>query len=170
MKLLVASIVVALAGMAPAATPQLDMVSFFTGRTHSDNVMKVVFHRSSSLVVDSVGKSDGKQFVLIDTVHEQGKPPRIRKWVMHPAGPGHFTGTLSDSEGPVDIKVSGSSATIGYVMNGGLNVNQQLQLLPDGKTMSNHTVVRKFGLRFGSVDGKIRKLDCLPSLTGRGRG
>jgi hypothetical protein len=44
-------------------------------------------------------------------------------------------------------------------MNGGLNVDQRLQLLPDGRTMTNHTVVKKFGLKFGSVDGKIRKLD-----------
>ena len=159
MKPLFASVMIALAGAAPAAAPQLDMVGFFTGRTHSDNVMKVIFHGSSSLNVDSVGKMDGKQFVMIDTVHEQSKPARVRKWVMRQAGPGHFTGTLSDAEGPVDIRVSGSSATIRYVMNGGLNVNQQLEMLPDGKTMSNHTVVKKFGLKFGSVDGKIRKLD-----------
>jgi hypothetical protein len=78
---------------------------------------------------------------------------------MHPSGPGRFTGTLSDAEGPVTIAASGPSATIRYVMNGGLNVNQQLQLLPDGKTLSNHVVVRKFGLKFGTVDGKIHKLD-----------
>jgi hypothetical protein len=158
-KLFVACALVALTGVAPAAGPQLDMVGFFTGRTHSDNVMKVVFHRSSGLVVDSVGRMEGKQFVLIDTVHEQGKPARIRKWLMHPSGPGRFTGTLSDAEGPVTIAASGPSATIRYVMNGGLNVNQQLQLLPDGKTLSNHVVVRKFGLKFGTVDGKIHKLD-----------
>ena len=159
MRLVTAAAAALLAGIAPAATPQLDMVGFFSGRTHSENVLKIVFHRASSLVVDSVGRMEGKQFVLIDTVHEQGKPARVRKWVMHPSGPGRFTGTLSDAEGPVEISVAGSSANIRYVMNGGLNVDQRLQLLPDGRTMTNHTVVKKFGLKFGSVDGKIRKLD-----------
>jgi hypothetical protein len=158
-RLVTAAAAALLAGIAPAATPQLDMVGFFSGRTHSENVLKIVFHRASSLVVDSVGRMEGKQFVLIDTVHEQGKPARVRKWVMHPSGPGRFTGTLSDAEGPVEISVAGSSANIRYVMNGGLNVDQRLQLLPDGRTMTNHTVVKKFGLKFGSVDGKIRKLD-----------
>jgi len=158
-KLSATAFAILLSGAAPAASPQLDMVGFFTGRTHSGNVLKIVFHKSSSLVVDSVGRMDGKQFVLVDTVHEEGKTARIRKWVMRPSGPGRFTGTLSDAEGPVAISISGSTATIRYVMNGGLNVDQRLQLLPDGRTMSNHTVVRKFGLKFGSVDGKIRKLD-----------
>jgi hypothetical protein len=158
-RLVTAAAAALLAGSAPAGTPQLDMVGFFSGRTHSENVLKIVFHRASSLVVDSVGRMEGKQFVLIDTVHEQGKSARVRKWVMHPSGPGRFTGTLSDAEGPVEISVAGSSANIRYVMNGGLNVDQRLQLLPDGRTMTNHTVVKKFGLKFGSVDGKIRKLD-----------
>jgi hypothetical protein len=158
-RLVAAAAAAILAGAAPAASPQLDMVGFFSGRTRSENVLKIVFHRPSSLTVDSVGRMDGKQFVLVDTVHEEGKPARIRKWVMHPSGPGRFTGSLSDAEGPVAISVSGSTASIRYVMNGGLNVDQRLQLLPDGRTMSNHTLVKKFGLKFGSVDGKIRKLD-----------
>ena len=158
MKLLIAASIALIAGAAPAATPQLYMVGFFTGRTHSENVLKVIFHRSSSMVVDSVGKMEGKQFVLIDTVRQQGQAPRIRKWVLHPVGPNHFTGTLSDATGPVDIKVSGTSATIRYTMEGGLNIDQRLQVI-DGRTLANHTAVRKFGMKFGSVEGKIRKLD-----------
>jgi len=32
-------------------------------------------------------------------------------------------------------------------------------LQADGRTLSNHVVVRKFGLKFASVDGTVRKLD-----------
>ena len=99
-----------------------------------------------------------EQFVLIDTVRQQGQAPRIRKWVLHLVGPGHFSGTLSDATGPVDITVSGESATIRYTMEGGLNLEQRLQVI-DGRTLANHTAVRKFGMKFGSVEGKIRKLD-----------
>ena len=97
---------------------------------------------------------------IIDTVREEGKPERKRTWVMRPAGDNHFTGRLSDADGPVDIVVNGNNATVRYTMkDGGLKVVQQLQLQPDGKTLANHGVAKKFGLKFASVDGTIRKLD-----------
>jgi hypothetical protein len=153
--------VLALAGVAaPAPAPKLDMTAFFSGRTHAENVLKIVFKRSARLIVDSVGgRGDRGDFVLIDTVREEGKPVRERKWIMRQTGPNRFTGALSDAVGPVEISVSGDRATIRYVMKGGLQVDQRLQLMGDGKTLANQVVVRKFGLRFARVEGKVRKLD-----------
>jgi hypothetical protein len=72
-------------------------------------------------------------------------------------GSDHFTGSLSDAIGPVDVTVSGSSATIRYtMMEGGLKIVQQLQLQPNG-TLSNHVIAKKFGIRFAQVDGTVRK-------------
>jgi hypothetical protein len=151
----------ALIGVASAAPAQttLDMPAFFTGRTHAENVLHVTLHKPAPLIVDSVGTTDGKSFTLTDTVNEQGKPPQTRKWVMHPVGPNHFTGTLSDATGPVGIAVAGNTATIRYTMKGGLQVVQTLTLQPDGRSLSNQTVVRKFGLKFATVQGTVRKLD-----------
>jgi len=84
---------------------------------------------------------------------------RIRNWRTHQVGPGHFVGTLSDATGPVDITVNGTTATVRYVMNGGLNVVETMQLQGDGRTLSNHVDVKKIGLHFAHVDGTIRKLD-----------
>lgn len=155
-----AAVAMTLAGAAAAPAPALDMTAFFTGRTHAENVMKIVFKRPSRLVVDSIGgKGDRGDFVLIDTVHEEGKPVRTRKWIMRSAGINRFTGTLSDATGPVDVAVSGRHAVIRYTMKGGLKVIQRMDLQADGRTLSNHVVVRKFGLKFASVDGTIRKLD-----------
>ena len=143
-----------------APDPRLDLTAFFTGKTHADNVLKIAFHRPAPLIVDSVGgKGDRGDFVLIDTVHEGAKPVRTRKWVMREVSPGRYTGALSDATGPVDIVVSGNSAVIQYVMKGNLKVRQQMDLLGDGKTLANHVIVKKFGLKFASVEGKIRKLD-----------
>ena len=160
MKLFAAALLLAAstAGASPEP-PTLDMHAFFTGRTHADNNLHIIFHRSTKLIVDSVGHRDGNQFILIDTVHEGDKPVRTRKWVTHEVGPGHFTGTLSDATGPVDIRVSGDSATIRYTMNGGLQITQVMKLHPDGRTLSNNVDARKFGMRFARVDGTIRKLD-----------
>jgi hypothetical protein len=156
-----AAVLLLCAGIAAAAPekPKLDLPAFFTGRTHAENVLKIAFHRAVPLRVDTVGKVEGKQFVLVDTVHEGDKPARIRKWVTREVSPGHYRGTLSDATSPVDIVVSGDRAVVQYVMKGGLRVRQQMNLLADGKTIANHVVVKKFGMRFATVEGKIRKLD-----------
>ena len=162
MRTAAALLVAAAAAASSASEPQsqLDMLAFFAGRTHADNVIKVVLHGPHKLVVDSIGgRNKEGQFVLIDIVQEEGKPERKRVWVMHPEGPSRFTGTLSDAKGPVNVVVDGTGATITYVMKeGGLKIAQQLQLQGDG-TLSNHVVAKKFGLKFAEVDGAIRKLD-----------
>lgn len=158
MKSFTSLLALALASAAPAAEPKLDMLAFFTGHTHADNLIKIALHGPHKLNVDSVGgRNKEGQFVLIDTVQEEGKPVRKRTWVMHPDGPNHFTGSLSDASSPVDVTVSGNSATIRYVMkDGGLKVQQDLQARPDG-TLANHVIAKKFGLKFAEVDGTIRK-------------
>jgi hypothetical protein len=151
-----------LAFLALVAAPSvpLDLAAFFNGRTHADNVLKVVFHGPEKLVVDSVGKREGNEFVQVDTVHEGDKPVRTRVWRTREIAPGHFTGTLSDAIGPVDIVVSGTTATIRYLMSDGrLKIVQQMLLVDGGRALSNHVVAKKFGLSFAHVDGTIRKLD-----------
>ena len=147
---------------APDPGPRaFDMVAFFTGKTHADNVIKVGLGHPHKLIVDSVGGHNKEgEFILIDTVREEGKPDRKRTWAMKQVGPNHFSGSLSDAVGPVDVVVSGNSATIRYTMrDGGVKIVQQLRLQADGRTVSNHVDARKFGLKFGNVDGTIRKLD-----------
>jgi len=147
-------------GASASAGTVINLPAFFSGRSHSEGELKIVFHGTEKLVIDSVGRADGDgNFVLVDTVHEGDKPVRTRKWVMRPVGPNHFSGTLSDANGPVDAVVDGNQATISYTMNGGLKVQQVMQLQGDGRTLANHVDVRKFGLRFARMDGFIRKLD-----------
>jgi hypothetical protein len=163
MKLAGASAILLLAAATAAAAPEkprLDMLAFFAGKTRSENVLKVVLKKPVPLIVDSIGgKGDRGDFVMIDTVHEGDKPVRQRKWVMRETAPNHFTGSLTDATGPVDVTIGGDTATITYMMKGGLRVEQQLQLQPDGKTLSNHVVAKKIGLKFAHVDGTVRKLD-----------
>ena len=162
MKLLAAALLgtVTAASAAPDSS-KLDMIGFFTGRTNADNIIKIALHSPHKLIVDSIGGHNKEgEFVLVDTVHEDGKKVRTRTWVMHQVGPDHFTGSLSDAVGPVDVIVRGDSATISYVMRDGhLKITQQIELQDEGKSLSNHVVAKKFGLTFAHVDGTIRKLD-----------
>ena len=156
----IAAALLTLAASTPAEKPKLDMVAFFTGRTRTEIVLRVVLHKPVPLIVESIGgKGDKGDFVMIDRVHEGDKPVRTRKWIMRPAGPNRMTGTLTDATSPVELVVSGDSATIRYIMEGGLKVEQRLQLQADGRTLSNHVVAKKFGLKFARVDGTVRKLD-----------
>ena len=156
---------IAVAGLAasagPAAAdpgPSLDMIGFFTGRTHADNVIRIALHSPHKLIVDSIGgRNKEGEFVLIDDVQEEGKPARKRTWVMRPAGTNHFTGSLGDAVGPVDVRISGDTAIIHYTMKEGhLAIEQQLKLQRDG-SLANHAVARKFGIKFATVDGTVRK-------------
>jgi hypothetical protein len=159
-KLAAAALLLAATSAAPDA-PKLDMTGFFAGKSHADNVIKIALHGPHKLIVDSVGGHNKEgDFVLIDTVREEGKPVRTRTWVMRLVGPNHFTGVLSDADGPVDVVASGDTATIRYTMKDGhLKIVQQVQAQGDAKTLSNHVVAKKFGLTFARVDGTIRKLD-----------
>ena len=147
-----------LLAVAPPQHP-LDIAGFFTGRTHADNNLKIVFRSTSKLIVDSVGKRQGSEFTQTDIVHEGNKPARTRVWRTHEIAPGHFGGTLSDATGPVDILVRGNSAVIRYTMTGCLDIEETMTLQTDGRSLANHVIAKKFGLTFAHVDGIIRKLD-----------
>jgi hypothetical protein len=161
MKVAAAALLLATTASADPAPRTFDMVGFFTGKTHADNVIKAGMGHPHKLIVDSIGGHNKEgEFILIDQVREEGKPDRKRTWAMKEVGPNHFSGTLSDAIGPVDVVVNGSGATIRYTMrDGGVKIVQQVQLQADGRTLSNHVDARKFGLKFGNVDGTIRKLD-----------
>ena len=162
MKVVTAAIILAAAAVPAAADPNptLDMMGFFTGKTHADNVISIALHSPHKLVVDSIGgRNKAGEFILVDNVQEEGKPARKRTWAMHPVGPNHFTGSLSDAVGPVDVVVSGNIATIRYVMrDGNMKIEQRLTLQSNG-TVSNSVMARKFGLKFATVEGTIHKLD-----------
>jgi hypothetical protein len=152
---------IAEAASAQADKPRLDMTAFFAGKSHADNVIRIAFHGPHKLIVDSVGgRNKEGEFVLVDTVHEEGKSVRTRTWVMRPVSEGHFTGFLSDAVGPVDVVVTGDSATIRYTMkDGNLKIFQRVKAEGDGKVLANHVIAKKFGITFAHVDGTIRKLD-----------
>lgn len=156
-------IILVLSSMAAAASAPppraLDLPGFFNGRTHADNDLKIVFHRPTKLIVDSIGKRQGSEFIQTDTVHEGDKPVRTRIWRTHEISPGHFTGTLTDATGPVDIAVHGNGVIIRYTMKGGLDILETMELQGDGKTLSNHVIAKKLGLTFARVEGSVRKLD-----------
>ena len=78
MKLIAFAILFAAAAPAGAdPDAKLDMLGFFTGKTHADNVIKIALQGPHKLIVDSVGgRNKEGEFILIDNVQEEGKPAR----------------------------------------------------------------------------------------------
>ncbi|CAA9504555.1 MAG: hypothetical protein AVDCRST_MAG44-1017 [uncultured Sphingomonas sp.] len=142
---------------APGA--RFDPIAFFTGRSHGEGTLDTVSGSPVRVAVDSVGTRQGAMLVLDQTIRRGTKPPSVRRWTMRLVAPGRYTGTLTDAAGPVTGNVDGPRATIRYTMKNGMQVEQQLALQNDGRTLLNHLQVRRFGLRLATLTETIRKLD-----------
>lgn len=141
----------------PAGPAPLDPIAFFTGATRGQGTLKPLVGRSVTITVESRGTREGADLRLVQRITEGTKAPRTRTWIMRPAGPGRFTGSLTDAEGPVAISVEGPRATIRYRTPGGLSIRQQLALQPDGRTILNHLEARRFGIRLAVLEETISR-------------
>jgi hypothetical protein len=141
----------------PAGPAPLDPIDFFTGDTSGTGTLNPLIGRSVPITVSSRGVREGDALRLVQLITEGSKPPRTRSWIMRPVGPGRFTGTLTDAEGPVEITVTGPRATIRYRTPSGIGIRQQLALQADGRTIRNHLAAFKFGIRVAVLEETIRK-------------
>lgn len=144
----------------PTAEPVLDPAAFFTGRTQGNGTLDTLLGGSETVRVESVGtRARGGRLILDQRIREGDKPPRERRWVLRQAGPNRWTGMLTDATGPVTIVADGNSAVIRYPMKDGVEVEQQLRLQPDGRTLLNHLTARKWDMPVAWLEETIRKLD-----------
>lgn len=142
----------------PGADRTIDPVAFFTGHAEGRASLQELLSGPRPLQVHSDGRADGMGGVfLVQRIEQQDRPERTRSWHLVPAGPGRFTGTLTDANGPVEATVDGPRLHIRYPMKGGLEVVQTLTLGPDGSSLDNRMSVTKFGLRVAHLEELIRK-------------
>ena len=142
------------------AAPSSDPMQFFEGRTESVSTIKVVLkkpYRSRSIGRGTI-RADGS-LDLVQRVEEQGKPPRERRWHIRKVGPGRYSGTMSEAQGPITIREVGGRYRFDYKMKGNMSVEQWLTPATDGKSARNQVSVRKFGVVVGRSEGTIRKVE-----------
>jgi Protein of unknown function (DUF3833) len=150
----------ALAAVPAAAEPApFNPVEFFRGKTHGDGVLKVIFQSPQKISVDSEGAAEKDGSLLLkQTIHEGGKPARIRYWRLRQTGPARFDGTLTDAAGPVRVDVDGSRVRIRYEAKNHLNFDQWLT--PAGPAQVNNAMrVSRFGITVAHFSEVIRKVD-----------
>ena len=144
----------------PAAALQDNPLTFFEGRTESVSSVKIVTKKPfrSRALGKGVIKPDGT-LELVQRVEDEGQQPRERRWRMHEVSPGHFTGTMSEARGPVNVEEIDGRYRFRFRMEGNVSVEQWLTPMPDGRTARSVVAIRKYGIRVGGSDGFIRKLD-----------
>lgn len=144
---------------APATAQPLKPLRFFEGRTESFGTIKLFLKRPyrSHSVGRGVIESDGS-LLLVQQVEDEGKPPRERRWQIHQIGPGRYSGTMSEANGPVTIDEVGGRYRFRFRMKRSLSVEQWLAPFPGGMSARNTITVRKFGMTVGTSDGTIRKI------------
>ena len=149
-----------LSSAAPAQGPAVrgfDPVVFFSGKTTGEGRLKKMFSSAQATHVTGRGRLDGAVLVLDQTVTIAGEPTRERQWRLHAAGPGRWTGTLSDARGAVDARAAGAVLTIAYTSNDGMGIVQQVTLAADGRSARNLMKVKKFGMAVATLDETITR-------------
>ena len=159
----VGALLATLPAAAPAATAShaaargFDPVVFFSGKTTGEGRLKKLFSSAQATHVIGRGRLDGAVLVLDQTVTIAGEKSRERQRRLRAAGPGHWTGTLSDARGAVDASAAGAVLTITYTSNDGMGIVQMVTLATDGRSARNLMKVKKFGMAVATLDETITR-------------
>jgi hypothetical protein len=145
--------------MSTAAQAAFNPVDFFRGRTHGTGTLKVIFRSPVTIEVDNEGIAESDGSVLLkQTIHEPGKPARMRQWHLRQTANGRFEGTLTDAASAVRVDVTKDGVRIRYRGKDHLDFDQRL--MPAGaREVRNHMRVKRFGLIVARFEEVIRKLD-----------
>src|SRR4051794_29219249 len=160
----VQNLAIAIAGTLAIGASQSDKrftgpLSFFDGVTESRGTLKVMMRRPVTTKSFSQGelKPDGS-LSLVQRVEEEGQPVHVRRWLIKQNSPGHFSGSMSDSTGPVRIDEEQGRYHFRFKMKGGLSVEQWLTPQAGGRSATTDTTVHKLGMVVARSHGVYRKL------------
>ncbi|WP_133478969.1 hypothetical protein [Cognatilysobacter segetis] len=133
-----------------------DPMSMFEGASQGRGDLTLGLGHAKPYTVDNLGRRDADGTLrLHQVVHMAGEPDRSRDWVIHPAGNGTYTFTLSDASGPGVATVEGARLSLRYAPHPGMRMRQVLELSPDGTTLSNTGRISLLGSPIGHLDEMI---------------
>jgi hypothetical protein len=135
-----------------------DPLRFFEGKTESDSTVKVIFKKAYRTRALGTGHIENGRLELVQRVERDGHPTKIRRWSIHQVGPNHYSGTMNEAVGPVDIQEVDGRYRFRFEMDGHLSVEQWLTPEPGWRSAGNSLTVRRFGIKVASSDGTIRKI------------
>jgi len=133
---------------------------FFEGTTESASTVKVLMKKPyrSHWIGTGIIEPDGSLH-LTQHVTDEGAPPKTRRWVIRQIGPHHFSGTMSEASGPVDVEEISGKYRFRFNIKGHLSAEEWLVPDPGGRSATTHISVRKFGFVVAAAEGIIRKVE-----------
>lgn len=138
----------------------------FSGESEGDGTLKLLFGKARPFHVESHGKEeDDGTFRLQQRVAFEGKRPEDRAWIISTVRPNRYSATLSDAAGPVTGSTAGSHLSLRYRIKGPLVMHQELELMPDGKTIDNVGTITLLGIPVGHLRETITR--TAPAVTRR---
>jgi hypothetical protein len=137
--------------------PRFEPAAFFSGTSHGEGRLKIVFSRTRTVRVDSAGQFADGTLVLDQTIRREGHAEQRRSWRLRETAPGHWEGSLSEASGPVTADVSGNALHIRYPMKGGLHAEQWLYLAEDGRSAANRLGISFGPVRVATIEERIEK-------------
>jgi len=124
----------------------------FAGESEGNGSLQLLLGKPRPFHVQSRGseQADGT-FRLEQTISFEGEPARERVWVISTVSPNRYSASLSDAAGPVTGTTSGPHLSLRYRVKGPLVMHQELELMPDGKTIDNVGTITLLGIAVGHL-------------------
>ncbi len=136
----------------------------FAGESEGKGSLQLFLGKPRPFHVQSRGsdQSDGT-FRLEQKVTFEGKPSQDRVWIISTVSRNRYSASLRDAAGPVTGTTSGPHLSLRYRVKGPLVMHQELELMPDGKTISNVGTITLLGIPVGHLHEIITR--SVPGIT-----
>ena len=156
---LVSGCLPALPHVEPAPAPTFDPIAFFEGQTEGLGTLDIRGRTPVVVRVESVGTRSGDSLRLDQTIRRGDDAPYHRTFTFRPDGPGRYSGTLTEADGPVEATVTGNELAIRYSTGRFSSVEQRLTLQPGGRLALNLLTARILGVPVARLTEQIRVVD-----------
>ena len=144
--------------------PLLDPVEYFAGRTASSGVMENRGGAPQEMVTTkTLGRREGDVLMLEQDL-KLGQKQQHRSWRIRRLDAHHFTATANDLVGTASGEAYGNVFTWSFTLAlspgnpfANVRMTQWMYLQPDGRTLLNHSTIRKLGIVVAQVTEQFRK-------------
>jgi hypothetical protein len=145
--------------------PVFDPMEFFTGHTKSAGVLE---NRRGTptqhVTTETRGVREGDMLRLEQSLRFSDGRKQDRSWRIRKLDAHHFTATANDVVGTIEGEAYGNVFHWSFTLAlspgdpfGNVRMSQWMYLQPDGRTMLNHSTIRKGGLVLAQVSEQFRR-------------
>lgn len=136
-----------------ANRPTFDPVAYFTGHTTSSGVLETRGGKPKERVMtETSGRREGNVLVLEQDLHFSTRPTQHRSWRIRKLDEHRYEATANDMIGVARGEAYGNVFHWSFTLSlspgnplANVRMSQWMYLQPDGRTMANHSTIRKFG-------------------------